>query len=207
MLVGHALHDGGLLAPHRRSGFDDRGDACCAGGAAMSRATHPAATASRASTSSGSRAEDEGRTEEPSEYKLRKAREEGRVAKSQELIGAVGLLLPAVAVMVILAPYFARRPSARCSLVLHGLVAARHRHGRRPSSQGPSSTYFLKLTLARRGSWPWSPPSSPTCCRSASSSRSSPSRPISPRSSRASGSTSSGRSSRSRASTTWPSPS
>ena len=26
-------------------------------------------------------AEDEGRTEEPSEYKLRKAREEGRVAK------------------------------------------------------------------------------------------------------------------------------
>ena len=32
-------------------------------------------------------AEDEGRTEEPSETKLRKAREEGRVAKSQELIG------------------------------------------------------------------------------------------------------------------------
>ncbi|HON12628.1 MAG TPA: flagellar biosynthesis protein FlhB [Treponema sp.] len=39
-------------------------------------------------------AEDEGRTEEPSEYKIRKAREEGRVAKSQELIGALGLLLP-----------------------------------------------------------------------------------------------------------------
>ncbi|WP_304242381.1 flagellar biosynthesis protein FlhB [Gracilinema caldarium] len=39
-------------------------------------------------------AEDEGRTEEPSEYKIRKAREEGRVAKSQELIGALCLLLP-----------------------------------------------------------------------------------------------------------------
>jgi flagellar biosynthesis protein FlhB len=52
-------------------------------------------------------AEDEGRTEEPSEYKLRKAREEGRVAKSQELIAAVGLLLPAAAI-VILSPYLAR---------------------------------------------------------------------------------------------------
>ena len=52
-------------------------------------------------------AEDEGRTEEPSEYKIRKAREEGRVVKSQELIGAVCLLFPAL-VMVILAPYLGR---------------------------------------------------------------------------------------------------
>ena len=52
-------------------------------------------------------AEDEGRTEEPSEYKIRKAREEGRVAKSQELVAAVGLLLPALA-LALLAPYFAR---------------------------------------------------------------------------------------------------
>jgi flagellar biosynthesis protein FlhB len=52
-------------------------------------------------------AEDEGRTEEPSELKLRKAREEGRVAKSQELIGAVGLLFPAAA-LVLLGPYLAR---------------------------------------------------------------------------------------------------
>ncbi|MFZ4615946.1 MAG: flagellar biosynthesis protein FlhB [Rectinemataceae bacterium] len=52
-------------------------------------------------------AEDEGRTEEPSEYKLRKAREEGRVAKSQELIGAVGLLLPMI-VLVILAPWYGK---------------------------------------------------------------------------------------------------
>lgn len=34
-------------------------------------------------------AEDEGRTEEPSEYKLRKAREEGRIAKSSELNSSI----------------------------------------------------------------------------------------------------------------------
>jgi flagellar biosynthetic protein FlhB len=53
-------------------------------------------------------AEDEGRTEEPSEYKLRKAREEeGRVAKSQELVSALMLLLPAL-VIVFLAPSILR---------------------------------------------------------------------------------------------------
>jgi flagellar biosynthetic protein FlhB len=46
-------------------------------------------------------AEDEGRTEEPSETKIRKAREEGRVAKSQELIGAIGLLFPAVTLLLL----------------------------------------------------------------------------------------------------------
>ncbi len=39
-------------------------------------------------------AEDEGRTEDPTDFKIRKAREEGRVAKSQELNGALVLLLP-----------------------------------------------------------------------------------------------------------------
>ncbi|MDR2194769.1 MAG: flagellar biosynthesis protein FlhB [Treponema sp.] len=49
-------------------------------------------------------AEDEGRTEEPSEYKIRKAREEeGRVAKSQELIGSLVLLIPAMT-LLFLAP-------------------------------------------------------------------------------------------------------
>ena len=38
-------------------------------------------------------AEDEGRTEEPSEYKLEKARKEGRVAKSQEVSSALVILL------------------------------------------------------------------------------------------------------------------
>ncbi|MBN1520792.1 MAG: flagellar biosynthesis protein FlhB [Spirochaetales bacterium] len=44
--------------------------------------------------------EDEGKTEDPTEYRLRKAREEGRVAKSQDLVGAVGLMLPVVALAV-----------------------------------------------------------------------------------------------------------
>jgi len=50
-------------------------------------------------------AEDEGRTEQPSETKLKKAREEGRIPKSQELSGALVMLLP-VLVLVFLAPWF-----------------------------------------------------------------------------------------------------
>ncbi|MCR4579641.1 MAG: flagellar biosynthesis protein FlhB [Treponema sp.] len=44
-------------------------------------------------------AEDEGRTEEPSEYKLEKARKEGRVAKSQEVSGALILLLGVITII------------------------------------------------------------------------------------------------------------
>ncbi|MFI3257169.1 MAG: flagellar biosynthesis protein FlhB [Spirochaetales bacterium] len=49
-------------------------------------------------------AEDEGRTEDPSEHKLKKAREEGRVAKSQEISGALVMLFPSIAI-IILAPW------------------------------------------------------------------------------------------------------
>ena len=42
-------------------------------------------------------AEDEGRTEEPSEHKLRKAREEGKVAKSAELSSSLVLLISVAA--------------------------------------------------------------------------------------------------------------
>ena len=52
-------------------------------------------------------AEDEGRTFEPTDATYRKAREEGRVAKSQELIAALGLLLPAI-VLIFLAPWMLR---------------------------------------------------------------------------------------------------
>jgi flagellar biosynthetic protein FlhB len=52
-------------------------------------------------------AEDEGRTQDPTEVTYRKAREEGRVAKSQELVAALGLLLPAVAI-IFLAPWMLR---------------------------------------------------------------------------------------------------
>jgi flagellar biosynthetic protein FlhB len=52
-------------------------------------------------------AEDEGRTQDPTEVTYRKAREEGRVAKSQDLISALVLLLPAVAIFF-LAPFMLR---------------------------------------------------------------------------------------------------
>jgi flagellar biosynthetic protein FlhB len=52
-------------------------------------------------------AEDEGRTFDPTEATYRKAREEGRVAKSQELISALGLLLPAISI-IFLAPWIVR---------------------------------------------------------------------------------------------------
>ncbi|MDR1420513.1 MAG: flagellar biosynthesis protein FlhB [Treponema sp.] len=51
--------------------------------------------------------DDETRTEEPTDYKLERAREEGRIAKSQELVGALGLLLPALA-LFFLAPSMLR---------------------------------------------------------------------------------------------------
>ncbi|GMO50181.1 MAG: flagellar biosynthesis protein FlhB [Treponemataceae bacterium] len=52
-------------------------------------------------------AEDEGRTEQPTEHKLRKAREEGRIPKSQEIAGALVMLLPIIT-LIILAPRMLR---------------------------------------------------------------------------------------------------
>ena len=52
-------------------------------------------------------AEDEGRTEDPTEQKIRKAREEGKVAKSPDVSTAVVLLFSVVA-LAILAPYMLR---------------------------------------------------------------------------------------------------
>ncbi|MGP1587810.1 MAG: flagellar biosynthesis protein FlhB [Treponemataceae bacterium] len=49
-------------------------------------------------------AEDEGRTEDATEHKLEEARKEGKVAKSQEIPGALVLLLPVIT-LVILAPW------------------------------------------------------------------------------------------------------
>jgi flagellar biosynthetic protein FlhB len=52
--------------------------------------------------------EDEGRTEEPTDIKLQRLREEeGQVPKSQEFISALGLLLPTV-VLLIFAPWMLR---------------------------------------------------------------------------------------------------
>jgi len=44
-------------------------------------------------------AEDEGRTEDPTDAKIRKAREEGKVAKSPDITAALVLLLPTVAIV------------------------------------------------------------------------------------------------------------
>ncbi len=46
-------------------------------------------------------AEDEGRTEDATEHKIRKAREEGKVAKSQDVTGSVVLLFCSVALLIV----------------------------------------------------------------------------------------------------------
>jgi flagellar biosynthetic protein FlhB len=48
--------------------------------------------------------DDENKSEDPSEYKKRKAREEGRVAKSQDLSAAIGLILT-TGTLAVFAPY------------------------------------------------------------------------------------------------------
>ena len=48
-----------------------------------------------------------GKTEQPTEHKLQRLREEGQVVKSQELVGAIGLLLPAL-LLLFLAPSMLR---------------------------------------------------------------------------------------------------
>ncbi|MDR0494365.1 MAG: flagellar biosynthesis protein FlhB, partial [Treponema sp.] len=50
---------------------------------------------------------EEGRTEQPTEHKLQRLREEGQVPKSQELVGAVTLFLPAL-MLLFLAPSMLR---------------------------------------------------------------------------------------------------
>jgi len=52
-------------------------------------------------------AEAEGRTEQPTEHKLQRLKEEGQVPKSQELVGAVVLFLPAL-LLLFIAPYMLR---------------------------------------------------------------------------------------------------
>jgi len=48
-----------------------------------------------------------GKTEQPTEHKLKRLREEGQVVKSQELVGAIGLFLPAL-LLLFLAPSMLR---------------------------------------------------------------------------------------------------
>jgi len=53
-------------------------------------------------------AEDEGRTEEPSELKLERARKEGRVVKSQELNSSL-VMLAAVVMLIVMAPWMLKQ--------------------------------------------------------------------------------------------------
>ena len=66
-------------------------------------------------------AEDEGRSEEPTEQKIRKAREEGKVAKSAEFTSALVLLFPIIA-LGILAPYILRTLLDMMRFFLHQSV-------------------------------------------------------------------------------------
>ena len=52
--------------------------------------------------------EDEGKTEEPTEHRLREARKKGQVAKSQELNGALVFLL-GVLILFFLAPWIEQK--------------------------------------------------------------------------------------------------
>ena len=48
-----------------------------------------------------------GKTEQPTEHKLKRLREEGQVVKSQELVGAIGLILPGM-LLLLMAPSMLR---------------------------------------------------------------------------------------------------
>ncbi|MBR1911461.1 MAG: EscU/YscU/HrcU family type III secretion system export apparatus switch protein [Treponema sp.] len=70
-------------------------------------------------------AEDEGKTEQPSEYKLRKARdEEGRVPKSQELNGSI-ILLFIVFMLVIMGPWIERKLEEVMIFYFNNILASR----------------------------------------------------------------------------------
>ncbi|MDR1315597.1 MAG: flagellar biosynthesis protein FlhB [Spirochaetales bacterium] len=70
-------------------------------------------------------AEDEGRTEDPTEHRIRKAREEeGRVAKSPEVPSAL-VLLTAVIVLAFFAPYYVRTLRAMVIFFLERASGAR----------------------------------------------------------------------------------
>ena len=89
-------------------------------------------------------AEDEGRTEEPTEQKIRKAREEGKVAKSAEFSSSITLLFP-VLTIGILASYLLSNLIEMMSyfLGLSGEIDVT-RDGRLVSA---FFTFFLRITI------------------------------------------------------------
>lgn len=88
-------------------------------------------------------AEDEGRTEDPTDYKIRKAREEGRVTKSQDINAALVLLFPSGA-LIFLSSFFLEE----CMEILRFFFLRSTLSDIRNSMWfGIFLHYFLKLTL------------------------------------------------------------
>lgn len=93
-------------------------------------------------------AEDEGRTEEPTEQKIRKAREDGKVAKSSDLVAAL-ILLFSLLLIAILSPYMVRTLKSMLQFFIY------------QSTQSDVTTdgmiprafvnYYMKLTLPVMG--------------------------------------------------------
>ncbi|MBQ7753467.1 MAG: EscU/YscU/HrcU family type III secretion system export apparatus switch protein, partial [Treponema sp.] len=84
-------------------------------------------------------AEDEGRTEEASEYKLEKARKEGRVAKSAEVSGALVLLF-CVMTLIFLSKWL-------FNIVVQSFVYFFSRAGQGEMGTYASVTYFMTTVL------------------------------------------------------------
>jgi len=93
-------------------------------------------------------AEDEGRTEEPTEQKIRKAREDGKVAKSSDLVAALVLLFPLLLIAV-LSPYMVRTMKSMLEHYLNiSLQADITTDG---SIFSAFISYYLRLTLPVMG--------------------------------------------------------
>jgi len=88
-------------------------------------------------------AEDEGRTEEPSEHKLRKAREEGKVARSGEVTSSL-LLLVGIAALGLLATHILRVMIEMITFFLSNSASPNAFSG----GLAPAfMSFFMKLTL------------------------------------------------------------
>lgn len=88
-------------------------------------------------------AEDEGRTEEPSEFKLEKARKEGRVAKSQDLNGALVMLF-AVLTLIIMSPWLLKS-FAECYVFYFSRCTSEDIMN--PANAAVFFNFFFKMTL------------------------------------------------------------
>jgi flagellar biosynthetic protein FlhB len=89
-------------------------------------------------------AEDEGRTEEPTEQKIRKSREEGKVAKSAEFSSAVVVLFPIIAIGI-MAPWMLRTMEEMMAYFLER--ATQISVGTEGQVARAFFTYFLRLFL------------------------------------------------------------